>query len=338
MVPALDAVCDATRLTPRQRFAAALQRRPLPGLVPHFELVVYLTMEAFGRVHPMHRNYAQWGQMTERERQLHRRDMAQIYIDTARRFGHDAIYLLVNPSTLDEKIRIVETVRELSGDRYFLLVAGDVTRSIPDGAGMEAMSLRMAEEPDAVDDESRRWVDDAIRGAEEVKRRTALDGFALCADYCFNTGPFLSPAWFDRFVTPHLHRLTRAYKELGFYVIKHTDGNIMPILDRLVPDDEACRPHALHSLDPQGGVDIAQVVDLVGDKVALCGNVNCSLMQTGSDEQCAESARYAIRHGLRAPGYIFSTSNCIYTGMDLARYELILDIHRREAIRPPLVA
>ena len=29
-------------------------------------------------------------------------------------------------------------------------------------------------------------------------------------------------------------------------------------------------------------------------------------------------------------GYIFSTSNCIYTGMRLARYELMLDVWRRE--------
>ena len=34
---------------------------------------------------------------------------------------------------------------------------------------------------------------------------------------------------------------------MGFYVIKHTDGNIMPILDQLVER----KPHALHSLDPQ---------------------------------------------------------------------------------------
>ena len=29
-------------------------------------------------------------------------------------------------------------------------------------------------------------------------------------------------------------------------------------------------------------------------------------------------------------GYVFSTSNCIYTGMSLSRYELILDVWRRE--------
>jgi uroporphyrinogen decarboxylase len=31
-------------------------------------------------------------------------------------------------------------------------------------------------------------------------------------------------------------------------------------------------------------------------------------------------------------GYIFSTSNCIYTGMPLASYERMLEVWRREGV------
>lgn len=48
-------------MTPRERFIAALERRPFTGPVPHFELVFFLTMEAFGRVHPSHRSYRHLG-------------------------------------------------------------------------------------------------------------------------------------------------------------------------------------------------------------------------------------------------------------------------------------
>ena len=174
-------------MTPRERFAAALRREPLTGLVPHFELVFFLTLEAFRKVHPSHRNYQQWDQMEERERQLHREDMAQLYIDTAERFQHSAIFLHPNPD-------------------------------------------------------------------------------------------------------------------------------------------------ALHSIDPQAGVDIAEVKRLYGDRVCLIGNVNCGMLDTGSEEQCVASARYALEHGMPGGGYIFSTSNCVYTGMRLSRYELILDVWRREGV------
>lgn len=317
-------------MTPRQRFIAALHRRPLTGRVPHFELVFFLTMEAFGKVHPSHRNYHQWLQMQEHERELHRRDMAQLYVDTAERFEHSAIFIHPNPGGVDEAGRLVDHIREISGDQYFLLMHGDATFSVPGGQDMEAFSFRCADEPENVHAEATRAVDDAIRNAECLAKHGGLDGFALCSDYCFNSGPFLSPAMFAEFVTPYLARLTRAYRDLGFFVIKHTDGNIMPILDQLVQTG----PHALHSLDPQGGVDLAHIKRLVGDRVALCGNVNCGLMDTGTDEQVIASTRYALQHGMPGGGYIFSTSNCIYTGMRLSRYELMLDVWRREGNYP----
>jgi len=313
-------------LTPRQRFIAALERRPLTGRVPHFELVFFLTMEAFGRIHPSQRHYEQWTQMEEKERQLHRLDMAEIYILTAERFEHSAIFIHPNPDTVEETIRLVDILRERTGDRYFILRHGDATFSLPDGTHMQEFAYHIADEPDKVKAEAARMVDEAIRNAETYARHGGLDGFGLCADYCFNTGPFLSPNRFAEFITPYLARLTRAYRDLGFYVIKHTDGNIMPILDQLVQTG----PHALHSLDPQGGVDIAEVKRRVGEQVCLIGNVNCAKLDTGSNEEVIASTRYALRHGMPSGGYIFSTSNCIYTGMRLSRYELMLDIWRKE--------
>ncbi len=314
------------QMTPRERFRTALERRPLTGRVPHFELVFFLTMEAFGKVHPNHRRYDQWDQMEEKERELHRRDMAGIYVETARRYEHSAILLHPNPNTLEESIRLVHHVRELSGDRYFLMLHGDATYSIPGGGRMMEFCARLADEPDKLKDEARRRVDAAHERAQKLRAAGGLDGFALCADYCFNTGPFLSPDQFGEFVAPYLARLIEGYREMGFYTVKHTDGNIMPIIDQLVD----ARPHALHSLDPQGGVDIAHVKRLCGDRVCLIGNVSCAAMDTGTEQEVVESARHALRHGMPGGGYVFGTSNCIYTGLPLARYELMLDIWRRE--------
>lgn len=318
-------------MTPRERFIHALDRRPpVPGRVPHFELVFFLTMETFGRVHPSQRRYAQWDQMEEKERQLHRNDMAGLYIDTARRFEHSAIFLHPNPGDEDETLRLIDRVRDLCGDTYFLMLHGDATYGVPGGSDMEAWAAQLVEEPQAVKAEAARRVDVALERGDRLSRHGGLDGFALCSDYCFNTGPFLSPQWFSEFVTPYLTRLIQGYRDQGHYVIKHTDGNIMPILDQLVQ----AAPHALHSLDPQGGVDMARIKQLVGNQVCLIGNVDCGLLDSGTDAECRESARYALRHGMPGGGYIFCTSNCVYTGMRLSRYELILDIWRREGNYP----
>jgi uroporphyrinogen decarboxylase len=314
-------------LTPRDRFIHALEKKaPLPGRVPHFELVFFLTMEAFGKVHPSQRNYSQWDQMEDQERRLHRREMAEIYIATAERYEHDAIFIHPNPDTIEETLRLVDLIRDMTGDRYFICRHGDATFSLPDGDHMMEFSVRMADEPEKLKAEAARYVEDALRSAERYQKHGGLDGFALCADYCFNTGPFLSPRLFSYFVTPYLTRLTQAYREMGFYVIKHTDGNIMPILDQLVQSG----PHALHSIDPMAGVDIAEVKRLVGSQVCLIGNVNCATLDSGSPDAIRESTRYALQSGMPGGGYIFSTSNCIYTGMPLANYDLMLEVWRSE--------
>jgi uroporphyrinogen decarboxylase len=321
-------------MTPRRGFLTALDGGWSPGRVPHFELVFYLTMEAFGRVHPTHRSFAQWDQMSATERDLHRRDIADLYVKTAERYEHSAI-LFHRPGgwgkdNFDDPIRTLEHVREISGEQYALLDHGDVTYGIPSGDRMAQFIEDLADRPQRLKDHARREVDWALARAEKFRSAGVLDGFVLACDYCFNDGPFMSPAMLDEFVMPYLAELIAAYRRMGFYTIKHTDGNIMPILDALV----AAGPHALHSLDPQGGVDLAEVKRRVGSKVCLIGNVNCGLLDTGTDEQVVESARYALRNGMPGGGYVFSTSNCVYTGMALRRYELVLDVWRSEGNYP----
>lgn len=317
-----------TKLEPRDRFIKALNREPLEGLVPHFELVFFLTMEVLGKVHPTHRAYGQWFQMSEKERQLHREDIANTYIDIAEKYEHSAIFLHPNPASFEETLRLIDIIREKTGNKYFLMIHGDATFSVPSGDTMQEFSYRLVDEPDKVKQEANQWVEHALKSAEKYAEHGGLDGFALCSDYCFNSGPFLGPQLFAEFVTPYLTKLIAGYRDMGFYTIKHTDGNIMPILDQLVQ----ANPHALHSIDPQGGVDIREVKEKVGDKVCLIGNVNCGLMQTGTEEEISESVRYALKHGMPGGGYIFSTSNCVYTGMPLKSYELMLDIWRKEGI------
>ena len=311
--------------TPRENFIRALERKPVTGRVPHFELVFFLTMEAFGRVHPTHRKFGQWDQMSRNEQRLHLRDIADLYVHTAQAYEHSAIF--IHPLTWmgDDLFETIDNIRDISGDRYFLMTHGDCTFSIPDGTRMCDFAYRIADDPAGLLKDAENGLTHALKRAEQIRARGGLDGFALCSDYCLNTGPFLSPAQFGEFVTPYLTRLNKAYRDMGFYAIKHTDGNIMPILDQLVQSG----PHALHSLDPQGGVDLAQVKRAHGNEVCLIGNVNCGLLQTGTEQEVVDDVRRCLRDGMAGgPGFIFSTSNCVYTGLPLERYHLMLDLWR----------
>jgi uroporphyrinogen decarboxylase len=314
-------------VTPREAFIAALERKPPQGHVPHFELEFFLTMEAFGRVHPSQRHYHQWDQMSETERELHRRDVADLHVAVAQRFNQAGMLYHPPAGWHEQDIQTsIEHVRELSGMDYLITLHGDATFSLPGGGDMMDFVVKLVEQPQEMKDNAQRLVDAALSRGAQIKEWGTVDGFCLCSDYCFNDNPFLSPAMFDDFITPYLIQLVGGYREMGFYVIKHTDGNIMPILDALV----SANPHALHSLDPQGGVDLGKVKELIGHQVCLIGNVNCALLQTGSDEDVIADTRRALRQGMPGGGYVFGTSNCIYTGMSLERYELMLKVWQDE--------
>lgn len=314
-------------MTNRERFIRTLKCEPIGGQVPTFELVFFLTMEAFGQVHPSHRFYEQWNQMSYRERSLHMNEMAQLYIDTAKRYGHSAIFIHPNPGDVENIQWLLELIREKSGDEYYIMMHGDPTWAIPDGENMMEFSARMFDEPEKLNEESRIRVDKSLELAAKLDEKGhLLDGFALCSDYCFNVNPFFSPDSFDELIGPFLKEVIAEYRKLGYYTIKHTDGNIMPILKQIAD----CRPDAIHSLDPQGGVSIPEVRKIVGPDIALVGNVNCGLLQTGTDEECRADVLRALREGMAAGrGYIFSTSNCVYTGLPLERYEMMMDLWRQ---------
>ncbi len=316
-------------MTEKERFIKALKRQPLEGHVPTFELVFYLTLEAVGKVHPEHRRYSQWSQMSESEKKLQISDMADSYLLVAEKYHHSAIFLHPNPGDFYNTVRLLEAIREKSGDKYFLMLHGDPTYSMPDGSSMESFTQKLYEDGDSLKDNAELQLLNRQSFAEKMTKYPGLlDGFALCSDYCFNVNPFFTPAMFDEFIAPYLKRVLDAYRSMGYYSIKHTDGNIMPIAEQMVQ----CGPDALHSLDPQGGVDLKEMRRLYSDRVCLIGNVNCGLLQTGSEEDCIADVRRALCDGMAGWGYIFSTSNCAYTGLSLARYELMNRIWWEEGV------
>ena len=317
-------------MTPREQFIKTLKCERIGGHVPTFELEFQLTMEAFGRVHPGQRNYERWDQMSRNEKRAHLLDMAKLYVDIAEKYEHSAIMPVCVPGGREGLLELLEDIRQISGDKYYITIHGDPTWAMPDGDTMMDFSVMMYEEPEKLNEESQRRLDQSLELARWIHERGhLLDGFSLCSDYSFNVNPFFSPELFDELIVPYLRDVVAGYREMGYYSIKHTDGNIMPILRQMAD----CKPDAFHSLDPQGGVKIPEVRKIIGDQICLIGNVNCGLLQTGTEEECKADILRSLREGMeRGYGYIFSTSNVAYTGLPLERYELLNNLWKQHGI------
>lgn len=308
-------------MTPRERLIAALSLRQPDDIVPTFELQFQLAGELLGKTHVTQQQLDETVG-AQRERLL--RENAELYIEEAERLDYSLIALSMGPSKLEDQIATVKMIRNMVGDKYMVAAMADGTMGIPNGQNMMDLVIRLTEKPEEVKAE----LDSSANGTIEYARKmvdAGVDTFLMCSDYCFNDGPFLSPRMFREFVTPYLARVIAAMREMGAYAIKHTDGNIMPILDRLVE----CQPHALHSIDPMAGVDLKLVKRMVGDKVALCGNVSCAILQTGTVEDVVADSERALRDGMPGGGFVFCTSNTPFVGMPLENYLAMLDVRKR---------
>ncbi len=336
-------------MTPAERAKCALTLGK-PDEIPTFELEFQLSEEFYGlslRDERLERKNI--GKLSQKEIEQYSYDLADKY---ARVFGSSPAYdiggaalsgneELDSAEGLDYCIIPVyspgwddcdypvtkpfrKRLREHFGDTRLFGGHGDGTFAIPTGSEMYEFSYRLADDPDGVKAQAEKMCRNAVE-RNKRQRENGLDVALLCSDYCFNSGPFFSPAMFEEFIVPYLSEIISEGRRDGLYMIKHTDGNIMPIIDMLV----GCNPHALHSLDPMAGVDIREVKRLYGDRIALCGNVHCAALQTGTDEEVRASAEYCLTYGGENGGYIFATSNIPFKGMPPERYKMILDIWKR---------
>lgn len=335
--------------TPAKRAITALTLGK-PDEIPTFELEFQLSEEFFGyplddpRLHE-----GNWQKLSSIELERAAYELADKYArvygnKTAKEMGPEycsgdeakdnregldySIIPIYSPGWRDVNSPVTKAfrkrLREHFGNTRLFGGHGDGTFSIPSGSDMFDFVYRIADEPEEVLADAKRRAENAIaRNRQQLE--AGMDVLLLCSDYCYNSGPFLSPTMFDEFITPFLAMICKAGREDGAYVIKHTDGNIMPIISSLVE----AGPHALHSIDPMAGVDIREVKRLYGDRVALCGNVHCAALQTGTDEEVIASAEYCLKYGGEGGGYIFATSNVPFKGMPPHRYEMILDIWKK---------
>jgi len=305
-------------MKPRERAIRALELEE-PDRVPMFELEFQYPEEIIGEAYVLREDQTGWAmtvfrdflkvdeEMVKRGRTLNVTEHNSRFLaETCRKMGYDIIRVGFVPDPI-ESLRIL---RRLAPDHLIAGSAGG-TIGIPDGKNMAELVYQIYRKPE----EFKRKMENRIREEIENIKRQADAGAELvfdCTDYCLKEGPFYSLWVYRDLIFPFLKMLVDAAHKKGIFFVKHTDGNIWPIIDDLI----ATGIDALHSIDPSAGMSLSEVKEKYGDRVALCGNVDAaSTMVYGSPEQVAEEARRCIRDAAAGGGYFLTTSNCIYRGI-----------------------
>jgi uroporphyrinogen decarboxylase len=311
-------------MTGRERMWTTL-RFEEPDRPPHFEQMFELVEEAFGWSFPTEQELAE-SRGRERERCLER--CVDLYTRIVDRFQWDALCVW-RPWSGPAVLELLPRLKRALGDRILLGgFIGGATWAIEVVQDYTQFAVDLYERPDLLHAGAQEKSDRAIAWGQQLVEAGA-DFVDFPSDWGFNSGSFLSPRHFAEFVTPYLCRNVAALKEAGAIVLLHSDGDLKEILDDIL----TAEAHILQSIDPMAGMDIREVKRLTYGRIALMGNVQCSLLQDGPDEALAASVRYCLEHGAPGGGYIFSSSNTIFHGLPLRNYEFMLEVFRGKEIR-----
>ena len=148
-------------------------------------------------------------------------------------------------------------------------------------------------------------------------------------DYAEKKGPLVPVKFFKDVIFPNLRRQVETAHRAGLRLIKHTDGNLNPIMD-----DLADIVDGLQSLDPTASMDIGDVKRRYGDRLVLIGNVSVDNLCTRTKEEIIQETKECLRNAAPGGGYILSSSNSWYTDAKLDNCLAMVDTGRKYGCYP----
>jgi len=218
------------------------------------------------------------------------------------------------PPPADKGIRykaVKDTLERFDGKKAVVLHANDVF-SLPSRLmSFNEFMMAMIDDPVLAEGLISMTVEVNI---EMAKRARALGVKIIMTgdDYAYNSAPMMSPDTFKTLFHPYFKKIMRSYKDMGFYIMKHTDGNIMPIIDMIMDSDIDC----IDPVQPVPAMSLEYIKKTYGSRVCIKGNVDCAHTLTfGSVSDVVEEVKECMRIAKQGYGYICSSSNSIHSSV-----------------------
>ncbi|MCP4165820.1 MAG: hypothetical protein GY759_07985 [Chloroflexi bacterium] len=223
-----------------------------------------------------------------------------------------------------------ERVERFKGKRALFAQLRDVWSNPRDLLGYANLFVLCKKDPDLVEALVIKCVNQSI-ALVEIAADLGAEIVMSGDDIADNRRTMISPDMLRKHFFPHFRRYVEAIHDHGMYYWKHTDGNIMAVLDDFVD----MGIDGIDPIDPLAKMDLATVKEGWGDKVAIKGNVDCAyLMVSGSEQEVVESVKNCIRIAGPGGGYACSSSNSIHSGVKPNLYIAMLDSVREYGVYP----
>lgn len=217
----------------------------------------------------------------------------------------------------ESRFRQMEILRELRDPKDLMLI-GTTGGIIGANYSME-FCCRLVDDPESID----ALAEERLKNALGLARRFRDCGAeaVLCpADIADNSGPFFNPDQMNRWILPYLNKWSEAVRGMGLYSILHSDGNLTKYLDSIA----ATGLDALQAIDPVAGMDMRKAKEIVGDRLCLCGNVDCGLLLKGTPEDVHGATSRLLTELKGEAGFVLGASNAVQPDVPVGNYRAMI--------------
>jgi len=171
--------------------------------------------------------------------------------------------------------------------------------------GMDNLMLKMYDDPAFVHRVAAMVTDYSLQQLDMVAS-AGVDVLVVEDDIADKNSPLISPKLFKEFVNPYNKKLVDEAHRRGLKVVRHSDGNLWPLLDVLIETGY----DGLNPLEPQADMDMKKVKDYCGDRLCLLGNIDCQdLLPNGTEEEVEAAVKQVIEDAGAGGGLIIDSSN-----------------------------
>jgi uroporphyrinogen decarboxylase len=188
-----------------------------------------------------------------------------------------------------------------------LLINDPYKESWRTAGSMQSLLLNFRTNPELVRRLLRATTDFVLK-AIDIALEVGIDAFVMAGDFAYETGLLFSLNDYREYLGPIHREIVDHVHSKGSMMAKHSDGNVWQLLNEWVDIGF----DGFHPVQPQC-MDIKQVKEYLGKKMALIGNIDCrTLLVLGNTEEVKKTVKETIEVAAPGGGFIISSSNSIH--------------------------
>ena len=230
-----------------------------------------------------------------------------------------------DPEAPDALGHLPEVVARFKGKKAICAIGRDAFFESSYLRGQQTFLMDIIEHPKLVHELIDLTLSYHLRLTERMIQAGA-EVIVLGDDYADKNGPIMSPKHFRQFFLPGLKRAVDNAHRAGAYVVKHTDGNIMPIIEDII----STGIDGLNPLEPVAGMDIGYIKRKYGKQIAILGNIDCGeLLCSAPPDEVRRVTKETIEIAAPGGGFCLASSNSIHSSVKPENYLAMVETLRK---------